>query len=136
MRLKRSDGYRFGFQVSPYIVFYQGKKGERFISQLSKRWKVGYIRERKDKILEWIIGDKNSLRKILKMCLPYLILKKRHPKLVLKIIDFHETAKTKKKFLRLAELIDSFQTLNYSKKGKITTKTVRRFLNKRHCLTP
>lgn len=136
VRLKPNSEYRFKFQVSPYVVFYQSEKGKSHLVWLCKKIAQGYLRTRKDGIVEYIIGDTRGIKMLLESIMPYLKLKKRQARLMLIILREKERIKTAKDFVRLADLIDQFQKLNYSKKRTQDAKIVRKTLKKEGLLAP
>jgi len=78
----------------------------------------GYLRFRNDGIVEFIIGDTDTMRDLIIQIESYLIVKKLQAKLLLKIFDQKAKVKNKEDFLALAQIIDQFQDLNYSKNRK------------------
>ena len=96
----------------------------------------GYIRERKDGIVEYILGDVKSIEDLLKEILPYLKLKEKQAKLMLKVLLLKKNIKEAKDFLRLAGEIDKFQKLNYSKKRIQNSLEVKKVLIKEELLAP
>jgi len=123
VRLKPNDTYRYGFQIAPYIVLFQSQKERLNFEKICNLINLGYLRERKDGILEYTIGREESIRSFLKMVAQYLILKKEQANLMLKILDMRKKVKNSKDFNALMKLINRFQELNYSKKRKIRTLT-------------
>src|SRR3989338_1210706 len=75
VRLKPNSTYKYGFQVAPYIVFFQSKKDRANFEKICSLCGLGYIRERKDGILEYIINKKDSIRRFLIAVQPHVILK-------------------------------------------------------------
>ena len=124
VRLKQNPTYKYGFQVAPYIVLFQSQKEKENFKKICSLIGFGYLRVRKDGILEHIIGRINELREFLKMVQPFVILKKKQVLLMIEILDKKEKVKNKNDFYELVNLIDSFRNLNYSKKRK------------KHILTP
>ena len=124
VRLKPNETYRFRFQIAPNIVFYQSKKETKFLKRLKKIIGGGYIRFRNDGIAEYIIGDTQTMRDLIKQIKPYLVLKKAQADLLIQILNQKEKVRTKKGFLKLAKAIDLYKDLNYSKKRKIGLVTV------------
>ncbi len=118
VRLKPNPTYRYGFQIAPYIVFFQSQKDQKKFERICGLIKLGHLRVRKDGILEYIISKNGALREFLKIVTPFLILKKDQANLMLEILDKKETVDGKKDFAKLASLIDRFRNLNYSKKRK------------------
>ena|SRR3989338_1941919 len=124
VRMKPNTGYRYGFQIAPYIVLFQSSKDRKKFEKICSLIKIGYIRERKDGILEYTIGREEAIRTFLECVKPFLILKREQADLMIRILNAKTRVKNRKDFLVLAELIDNFRNLNYSKKRK------------RHTLTP
>ena len=124
VRAKPNPTYKYGFQIAPYIVFFQSSKEKAKFKKICSLIKLGYIRERKDGILEYIISKNDNILDFVKMINPYVILKKEQAKLIVKILEAKVKVKNKKDFEKLINLIDSFRNLNYSKKRK------------KHVLTP
>ena len=124
VRLKPNPTYKFGFQVAPYIVFFQSAKGEANFQNLCSLLDLGYLRRRKDGILEYTIGRNDAIAEFLALVKPYVILKKKQVDLMLQIMRAKSAVKDKKDFKVLMKLIDSFRELNYSKKRKIRTLTL------------
>ena len=118
VRLKPNPTYRYGFQVAPYIVLFQSQKDRKNFEKICSMVKLGHLRVRKDGILEYIISRVDALREFLRIVKPFTILKKRQAELMLEILDKKEKVKDKKDFNKLANLIDRFRNLNYSKKRK------------------
>ena len=124
VRLKPNKTYKYDFQIAPYIVLFQSKKVEKLFQEICSLIHVGYLRVRKDGILEYTINKQQDIIDFLKLVKPYLILKKEHAELMINILLTKQQVKDKKDFMKLAQMIDKFRDLNYSKKRK------------RHNLTP
>ncbi len=131
VRLKPNQEHRFGFQVSPWIVFYQSSKEAATLRRLQKNWQIGYIRKRNDGILEWTIGDRYSIRALAKELLPYLEFKKRQAELIIEILELHAEVQSASDFLKVAQLIDKFKQLNYSKRRTVNADRVKKHLQER-----
>lgn len=126
VRIKPNTDYRFNCQIAPYIVFYQSAREREFLEKIHSRLKIGYIRDRKDGICEYTIGDVKSIRNLLQIVQPYLQLKRKQAELMLKILDYKEKVKNRSEFVRLCRLIDKFSVLNYSKKRtQVTSKIIK-----------
>ena len=123
VRAKPNPTYKYGFQIAPYIVFFQSLKGKNNFEKLCSLIGFGYIRERKDGIIEHIISKNEDIKKFLKVVKPYSIMKKEQVELMSKILDCKESVKNRKDFKSLMKLIDRFRDLNYSKKRKMRTLT-------------
>src|SRR3989344_1384559 len=123
VRMKPNDTYRYGFQIAPYVVLFQSQKDSENFKKICSLIDLGYIRERNDGILEYIIGKEDSIRGFLEMVTPFLILKKEQANLMIKSLDAKAKVQDKNDFHALAKLVDRFRELNYSKKRKRYTLT-------------
>lgn len=117
-RLKPNSTYRYGFQIASYIVLFQSQKEQINFQKICNLIGLGYLRKRNDGILEYIIGKTDSLRKFLQMVKPFVIIKKEQVNLILKILNAKEKIKDEKDFAKIADLIERFRDLNYSKNRK------------------
>ncbi len=136
IRLKPNESYKFGFQVAPSVIFYQSKKEIRCMRSIKNILKLGYIRTRNDGIVEFIIGDTESMLKIIKLTLPYLRFKKKQALLFREILLQKKNIKNANNFYNLCKKIDSFEKLNYSKKRKQNSIRVKKYLLEKGLLTP
>jgi len=136
VRLKPNSDYKYDFQIAPSIVFYQKNSEKLHFRWIKEKLNFGYLRERKDGIVEYTIGDRPSIRSFLKKVSPFLVLKKDQAKLMINILDDSEKVCSAKDFLAVTRLIDKFSELNYSKKRTINTKVVHDHLKKMELLTP
>jgi len=89
---------------------------------------MGYVRERKDGMLELTIKSEKDIELLIKKLMPYLIMKKPQAELVLKIINLLKDIKNDHEFLEVCKLIDKFATLNDSKKRINTSEIVKNIL--------
>ncbi len=128
IRLKPNEDYRFGYQISPYIVFFQKEKEKRVLEYIKNLLNVGYLRRRKDGIVEYTIGDTEGLKKVIKTVKPYIVLKKKQLELMDEILSLRKKTKNAKDFIKMSKMIDRFATLNYSKKRTITSCKVEKYL--------
>ncbi len=119
VQLKTNKTYKFGFQIAPYIVLFQSQKDQKNFEQLCSMINLGYMRVRKDGILEYIIGRQENIIQFVKLVEPYVVMKKLQLKLLKKIIILKNKVQNKKDFQALAKLIDTFRELNYSKNRKV-----------------
>ncbi len=136
VKLKPNTTYRYRFQVSPAIVFYQSQKEKNYLQWLKNMIGKGYLRERNDGIIEYIIGDMESMKELLQKLLPYIRLKRMQARLMLEIIRRKSKIKNAKEFVKLAERIDLFQKINYSKKRTQNSIEVKKVLKKIGLLAP
>lgn len=137
--IAHKSGYTLGHSIRVSMVFYQKTKNRSFLEWLNSRLVVGYLRDRPDGMSEYTIISQETLRLLLKELLPYLRLKQRQAILALEVLDavLDRSAKlTGSEFLALAERIDEFFELNYSKKRTRTSATVREALLQSGLLDP
>lgn len=123
VRIKPNHTYKYGFQVASYVVLFQSNQDRDNFEKICSIIGLGILRERKDGILEYSINRINNLKLFLASVKPFLILKKEQAELMLKILKDKEKIRNQKDFEKLAQLIDKFRELNYSKKRKIRTFT-------------
>ena len=120
VRAKPNDTYRFGYQIAPYIVFYQSSKSEVFKNMYSLI-PYGKVRIRKDGVTEFIISKRDDLIEFVKIVEPFLILKQKQVALLKNILKEKELVQNREDFEKILQLCNEFQNLNYSKKRKIRT---------------
>ena len=123
VRMKPNSTYKYGFQVASYIVLFQSNQDRDNFEKICSNIGLGILRERKDGILEYSINRIDNLKLFLESIKPFLILKKKQADLMLKILAKKEKVKNQEDFKKLAQLVDTFRELNYSKKRKIHTLT-------------
>lgn len=117
VRAKPNSSYRYGYQVAPYVAFFQSASCEPFKAMVEK---VGYgkLRLRKDGIYEFTINKQAEIIDFLQNVSPYLLLKQRQAVLMIDILESKQAVATEKDFAELLDKIDQFRELNYSKKRK------------------
>lgn len=118
VQAKPNPTYKYGFQVAPYIVLFQSQKDKENFEKVCSLIGFGYLRERKDGILEYIIGRADEIREFIRHLKPYLVMKKDQAELIIQILDAKEGVESEEDFKKLLKLIDSFRELNYSKTRK------------------
>jgi intein-encoded DNA endonuclease-like protein len=114
VRAKPNSAYRHGYQVAPYVAFFQSNTSSHFPEMISQ---IGYgrLRVRNDGMFEYTIGKHEELKDFLIKISPFLILKKPQAKLMLEILELKKQVVSTKDFERLLEKIEEFRELNYSK---------------------
>jgi len=136
VKLKKNDTYRFGYQIAPYITFYQKATYLNFLIKLKKMLGVGYIRSRKDGVVEYTIGDEKSLIEFARQIAPFSKLKSKQLRLLSSVLKLKSKTKNAKDFIALCKKIDKFKELNYSKKRTQDSKEVSKYLKSENLLTP
>ena len=117
VRAKPNNSYKFGYQIAPYVAFFQSASCKSF-PDLCKKIGYGKLRLRKDGIYEFTISKQDEIRDFLINVSPYLELKQEQSKLMLEILDSKKKVETATDFKKLLNRIDTFRELNYSKKRK------------------
>jgi hypothetical protein len=125
--VKRAD-YKLKFQIRVYVSFYQKTRHHWFLIWLQKNLEYGSIRKRNDGMSEYTITGPDPVQNLLKQLEPMIRIKKPQLKLVLQIIKELPKAKDPQTFIALCENVDRFEQLNFSKKRKIRSETVRSIL--------
>lgn len=137
LQLVSRPDYLFGYQIRASIVFYQKQQHDFFLSWLKGKLIYGYTRRRNDGMSEYTIVGVESVKDVLLKLLPYLKLKKKQAELALKVLG-KMPGKGKKinpnLFLELAQEVDKFAFLNYSKRRTNTSLKVRDFLRSHNLL--
>ncbi len=136
VRLKPNQTYRYRFQVAPSVVLYQSMKGKKFLADLQLTIGRGYLRDRKDQIVEYVIEDSESILFMLNEMIPYLRLKRDQAVLMTEIIENKKTVASAENFLELAGKVDRFRDLNYSKRRTCDSEKVKDVLKREGLLTP
>lgn len=136
VQLKQNSTYRYKFQIAPSVVFYQKKTEKVGLPEIQKKLSLGYIRYRNDGMVELVINDRKSISTLLTNTLPHLILKVDQARLMIKIITKMDNITSVKDFISLAQLVDHFRELNYSKKRTVDSQVVSDHLRSIGLLTP
>ena len=133
LQLVKRTGYKFGYQIRASVCFYQKSKYKAELNKLKEILKFGYIRDRNDGMTEYTIVGIDEVKKVLEAVKPYVLFKKAHVSRALEIVNEMQGKEKlqEDKFLALARMVDSYSTLNYSKKRKNFSSDVEKFLNKR-----
>jgi len=129
-QLVKNDSYIYKFQIRLSIVFYQKTTKHWILLWLKKKLKYGFIRKKINGMSEYCIVSSEPVYLILLKLKPYIKLKKKLLKLILKIIKHKKEIKSIEDFINVCELVDLTSTLIYSKKRKIITEYVKNYINK------
>jgi hypothetical protein len=76
------------------------------------------MRERNDGMLEYIIQRREALDSFLDAVAPFLIQKQEQAKLLREILDAKDLVENKQDFVKVVDLIQRFERLNFSKRRK------------------
>jgi hypothetical protein len=120
--------YKFKFQIRLTLQITQLKTRRWFLESLKDLVGAGYIRDR-DFISDYILVEPANVEKLLKQVQPFLRIKQKQAKWVLKIIEQLPSSRdSQDKFLLTCQLVDQVAELNDTKKRKHTAKSVAAML--------
>lgn len=119
VRAKPNDTYRYGYQIAPSIILFQSEKSAEALKNLHAIFNLGYIRKRKDGILELTINKIDEIQKFIFLVKPFSLFKKRQLDLMEQIIEAKKNISNENDFKELLRLVDRYREINYSKKRKI-----------------
>lgn len=75
VRAKPNDTYRYGYQIAPSIILFQSEKSAEALKNLHAIFNLGYIRKRKDGILELTINKIDEIQKFIFLVKPFSLFK-------------------------------------------------------------
>lgn len=126
---KRNDNEKL--RVMFTICFYQDSRHDKPMYWIQKRFKIGYISKRNDKITELRINGYKTVKKILKLLQRYVRFKRKQVSLILKAIEILENKKySRSTLLKIAKISDEIAKENYfSSQRKYTYEHVKDILD-------
>ncbi len=139
LQLIRRKDYKLGYEIRASVIFYQKQKNKYFLTWLKNQLKLGYLRDRNDGMSEYTIVGVKPVQQILQKIAPFLILKKEHCKVVLRVLKKMPQGSRgmeAKKLLQLSKEVDKFFFLNYSKKRTNTSQKLEAYLRSHKILSP
>ena len=109
--IERNREMRFGFRVRVELKITQ--KEDQLLHSLVREWKVGRVSaNKKDSTYvtyDWIVRERNDLKKILEFIEPYTRLKKKQVSIALQILDRKiNSAQDLRENARLADALSDF----------------------------
>jgi len=135
--IERKD-YTYGYQIRASVCFYQNSNHKDGLKWLKDKIGYGYIRDRNDGVSDYTVVGYDRVEQVLKMVEHYVVFKAVHVKKALELLKaIRENPKpTPKQLIMLAKLVDSYATLNYSKKKTNDVGKLEEFLKRKELLTP
>ena len=135
--VERKD-YIYGYQIRASVCFYQDTNHKSGLDNIKQKIGIGYIRDRNDGISDYTIVGYSNVEEVLKLVEPYVVFKQKHVQEALKLLKLlKENPKPRaQQFLEMAIKVDSFATLNYSKKKTNDAVKLKNFLNNKGLLFP
>ena len=138
LQLKPRADYVYGYQIKATVSFYQKRSNRHILDWLCAQMGLGAVRNRPDNISEYDIEGLEPVKYVLEVVRPYVVLKARLVEQVLELLEVitQTSDVSPKEFLRWAEVVESCQALNYSKRRKHRPEDVRRALESKGYLDP
>src|SRR4030042_35023 len=129
--IERKD-YIYGYQIRASVCFYQDSNHKEGLRWLREKIGYGYIRDRNDGVSDYTVVGYDKVEEVLKMVRPYVVFKAVHVERALELLSaIRENLKpTPEQLIKLAKLVDSYATLNYSKKKTNNAVKVKEFLDR------
>ena len=137
-QLKPRPDYAYGFQIKVTLAFYQKQVHRSILEWLYGNLQVGAVRDRNDGISEYDVEGLESVRQVLELLRPYVVLKRQQVETALGLIAeiTSRSEPSPDEFLEWCAKVESFQTLNYTKTRKHTHSSVYAFLVGKGYLDP
>lgn len=108
---------KFGYRIRVIIKFSQYTGNITVLKFLKRKIGVGYISTNKGKeTSEYVIKTQSEVLKLLKLLLPYVLLKRRQTQLAISLLD--KPLLTKEEIVRAAELANKISLLNLKTKSR------------------
>ncbi len=135
-QIVRRKDYAYGYQIRASICFYQNSRSRNGLYWLRERLISGYIRDRAGSMSDYTLVGVSEVKRVLQLVRPYVVFKRAQVEQALALVTVLENKLTPQEFVEACKLIDSFATLNYSKKKHIDAKCVASFLESKGFLVP
>jgi hypothetical protein len=135
-QLVRRLDYVYGFQIRASACFYQHTRGKAGLEWLKQRLDRGYIRDRAGSMSDYTIVGWSAVKRVLELVQPFIVFKREQVSRVLAIMVHLEAPLTPEGFLEVAQLVDAFATLNYSKHKHLDADSVQAVLESKGLLVP
>jgi hypothetical protein len=135
-QLVRQKEYRFGFYIRSSVSFSQSTSARQGLEVLRGIVGGGYLRDRGTGMSDLVITSRPLITQLLEAVRPHVIFKREHVMRGLELLPMLGGIKDPNEFLRLANEVDAFATLNYSKRKQITAVDVEQHLRSMGVLCP
>jgi hypothetical protein len=126
LQIVRRHDYVLGFQIRATVCFYQKRCGIAVLKWIKERLGCGYIRIRGE-MSDYAIVGFDRVRKVLELVAPFVVLKQPQVKLARQIICKAAAVQSHSDLVAVAESVDRFAALNYSKRRTVTADQVAKF---------
>jgi hypothetical protein len=128
--------YRFGYYIRSSVSFSQSTSARFGLERIQTMVGGGYLRDRGTGMSDLVLTSRPLLRNLLTAVEPHVIFKKVHVREALQLLPELERVRDPEKFLQLAQKVDAFAALNYSKTKRIFAADVERHLRSTGVLCP
>jgi hypothetical protein len=135
-QLVRRRDYVYGYQIRASICFYQSTGNRSGLEWLKEQLGSGYIRDRAGSMSDCTIVGYGEVKRVLRLVEPYVVFKRAQVQRALELLSLLKSKPTPQEHMAMAKLVDSFATLNYSKKKTINAQSVETFLRSMGLLVP
>ena len=135
-QLVRQKEYRFGFYIRASVSFSQSTSARAGLEHLRSVLGAGYLQDRGTGVSDLVITSRPVIQEILRSVEPYVVFKREHVRAALALLPKLDRIPDETEFLRLAQQVDAFAALNYSKRKQITAVDVERHLRSKGVLCP
>ena len=135
-QLVRQKQYRFGFYARASLSFSQSTSARAGLEQIQRLVGGGYLRDRGTGMSDLVVTSRPLITSLLLEMEPYVRFKERHVHEGLKLITKIRPRMDPEEFLQVADAIDAFSSLNYSKTKRISAKDVRELLSSKGVCAP
>ncbi len=123
LQIVRRADYRLKFQIRASVCFYQRRSGVKVLDWIKGRVGGGYIRHR-GVMADYAVVGYTAVNRLLKLVEPYVVAKSPQVDAALKIISKAQRIEDRSQLVAVAKMVDSYVTLNYSKRRLITAREV------------
>jgi hypothetical protein len=135
-QLVRQKEYKFGFYIRSSVSFTQSTSARWGLEHLRGIIGGGYLRDRGTGMSDLVITSRPLVAEVLRAVEPYVVFKRQHVKVALRMLSEIQPRATPEDFIRWAREVDAFATLNYSKSKRIFAVDVENYLRSKGLLAP
>ena len=114
-QLVRQKEYKFGFYIRSSVSFTQSTSARWGLEHLRGIIGGGYLRDRGTGMSDLVITSRPLVAEVLRAVEPYVVFKRQHVKVALRMLSEIQPPATPEDSIRWAREVDAFATLNYSK---------------------
>ena len=135
-QLVRQKEYRFGYYIRSSVSFSQSTSARAGLVEIQGLVGGGYLRDRGTGMSDLVVTSRPLITQLLKAVQPFVIFKREHVRRALLLVPQLDRIIDPNRVLQLATDVDSFATLNYSKRKRISAVDVERHLRSMGVLCP